>query len=193
MLRKLWFDLAYLRHPVWDTGVSPQELLDFIASHPPGKALDMGCGTGTNVITLAEHGWQVTGVDFSARAIRYARQKARQHQVKVDLRVDDVTKLKSMDSKFDLILDMGCFHSLPAGRRQAYITNVDRLLADSGTFLLYTFINDSPAVAGPGVTTADLQLISQNLRIVQRIDGSERGFRPSAWLTITRHLGTPDS
>jgi SAM-dependent methyltransferase len=193
MLRKLWFSLAYLSHPVWDTGVSPQELLDFIASHLSGRALDMGCGTGTNVITLAEHGWQVTGVDFSARAIRYARQKARQHQVMVDLRVDDVARLSAITDKFDLILDMGCFHSLPAGRRQAYITNVERLLADSGTFLLYTFISNAPNEAGPGVTPADLQLISQKLRIVQRMDGSERGFRPSAWLTITRRLRISDS
>jgi methylase of polypeptide subunit release factors len=73
MMRKLFFNLAYLQKPVWDTGISPPELLDFIANHNPGRALDLGCGTGTNSITLAKHGWEVTGVDFVKRAINLAR------------------------------------------------------------------------------------------------------------------------
>jgi methylase of polypeptide subunit release factors len=75
MLQKLWFNLAYYQKPVWDTGVSPQELLDFIASQVPGNALDLGCGTGTNVVTLAQSRWQVTGVDFAPRAIRIAKKR----------------------------------------------------------------------------------------------------------------------
>ncbi|HSB67251.1 MAG TPA: class I SAM-dependent methyltransferase [Anaerolineales bacterium] len=186
MLRKLFFILAYMRHPIWDTGVSPQELLDFITSHPPGKALDMGCGTGTNVITLAKHGWLVTGVDFTRGAIRVAKQKAQQHQVKVDLQVDDVTHLKNVTGKFDLILDMGCFHSLPEGKRQMYISNVERLLADEGTFLLYTFIQTKLDGIGAGVEEADLLYLDQNLHIVHRKNGTERGIRASAWLTIQK-------
>lgn len=42
--------------------------MEFIAGTPPGKALGFGCGTGTNAITLARHGWQVTGVDFAPKA-----------------------------------------------------------------------------------------------------------------------------
>jgi cyclopropane fatty-acyl-phospholipid synthase-like methyltransferase len=186
MLRKLFYNLAYLRHPVWDTGISPHELLDFIKTHTPGKALDMGCGTGTNAITLAKHGWQVTGVDFSRRAIQIATQKAQQHQVRVDLYVEDVSKLADITGPFDLILDIGCYHSLPAGDRQAYITNVERLLANHGTYLLYTFIRTSQEAVGPGASDTELQLIHQKLRIVERTDGTERGIRPSAWLTIQK-------
>ncbi|MFQ6101503.1 MAG: class I SAM-dependent methyltransferase [Anaerolineae bacterium] len=58
------FDLQYLlgRSP-WDTGVTPPEVVELIASgdFPPGRALDLGCGTGTNGITLARHGWEVVG------------------------------------------------------------------------------------------------------------------------------------
>src|SRR5689334_21905005 len=52
MLRRLSFNLWYFRNPPWDSGISPPELLEFIQTHPAGKAIDLGCGTGTNVITL---------------------------------------------------------------------------------------------------------------------------------------------
>jgi cyclopropane fatty-acyl-phospholipid synthase-like methyltransferase len=184
MLRKLFFNLAYLHHPVWDTGVSPQELLDFIDTHPAGRALDMGCGTGTNVVTLAKHGWKVTGVDFTPRAIRQAKQKARLSGVQVTLRRDDVTRLPGLSGEFDLILDMGCYHSLSEDSHRAYLDNIDRLLASDGTLLLYMFIKSLPAAPGPGVTEEGIEYIGQRLEIARRKDGTERGIRPSAWLTI---------
>ncbi len=72
MLRRLEFDLWYLFRPPWDSGISPPELFEFMAGHAPGRAIDLGCGTGTNVVTLATHGWQVIGLDFSPRAVRIA-------------------------------------------------------------------------------------------------------------------------
>ena len=186
MFRKLFFSLAYLRHPIWDSGISPPELLDFINTHPAGRALDMGCGTGTNLVTLAQHGWAVTGVDFTPRAIRKASQKARQNGVQARLLVDDVTQLRSLTGAFDLILDMGCYHSLAPDTRPAYIANVDRLLADHGTFLLYTFIGSGNGKSGPGSSEEEIRFIDQQLHIVERTDSTERGDRPSAWLTVQK-------
>jgi cyclopropane fatty-acyl-phospholipid synthase-like methyltransferase len=186
MLQKLFFNLAYLQKPVWDTGISPPELMDFISSHNPGRAVDMGCGTGTNVITLAKHGWEVIGVDFVRRAINIAKNNAEQYDVEAKFLVDDVTRLEKVSGKFDLVLDMGCYHSLPPATRQAYISKINDLLADSGTLLLYIFIKPNPDIVGPGVTDADIQYITQNLHLVGRKDGTERGIRPSAWLTLQK-------
>ncbi len=186
MFQKLFFNLAYLQKPVWDTGISPPELLDFISTHNPGRALDLGCGTGTNVITLSKQGWNVIGIDFVRRAINIARDNAEQYGVDAEFRVDDVTRLDAVSGPFDLILDMGCFHSLPPATRHAYILKVASLLADNGTFLLYLFVKPSPEVIGPGATEADIQFITQNLHLISRSDGTERGVRPSAWLTLEK-------
>lgn len=184
MIRKLLFNLWYFqRHPLpWDTGISPPELVDFIRQNPPGRALDLGCGTGTNVITLARHGWEANGVDFAWRAIRLARRKAREAGVQARFEVGDVTRLHKPPASFDLILDIGCFHSLSASGREAYLRQAASLLAPNGAFLLYAFIREGFSRSGSGLVEAELEEIASHMELVQRKDGSERGQRPSAWL-----------
>jgi cyclopropane fatty-acyl-phospholipid synthase-like methyltransferase len=188
MIKKLFFNLWYYRDPPWDTGISPPELLDFIKSHPPGRALDLGCGTGTNGITLAKNGWQVTGIDFAYRAIKKGRQKSRREGVRVNFRVGDVTRPPRFSSPFDLILDIGCFHSLTRDQQQRYASNLQRLLSGRGSFLLYSFISDG---TGMGVDELTLQMLTSNLRLIKRQDGLERGQRPSAWFTFVKKSEFP--
>ena len=186
MLRKLFFSMAYYKKPVWDTGTSPQELLYFIASHEPGKALDLGCGTGTNVITLAQAGWQVTGVDFAPRAIRIAKRKAQENGVDVELLLNDVTHLDAISDHFDLILDMGCFHSLLPKDHSKYIATVNRLLTPLGTYLLYVFFKNHGEALKPGVMESDINKLLHVFELVNRVDGTERGIRRSAWLSFQK-------
>ncbi len=184
-LRRLFFGLQYFRQPPWDTQKSPPELLEFIAQHPPGRALDLGCGTGTNVITLAQHGWQVTGVDFVGRAINKAREKTRRAGVSAEFLVADVTKLELISGKFDLILDIGCFHSLDEGEKLDYIANLSRLTGPGNYYLMYGFItvdNDS----GTGIQESDFRALEVNFVLSNRLNGTERGQRPSAWFTYQR-------
>ena len=48
----------------WDTGITPPEIVRVVQELAPGSALNLGCGTGTNVRYLLEHGWQADGIDF---------------------------------------------------------------------------------------------------------------------------------
>ncbi|MBM3144392.1 MAG: class I SAM-dependent methyltransferase [Chloroflexi bacterium] len=181
-LRRLFFDIWYVFDPPWDTNITPPELIEFISKHPPGRALDLGCGTGTNAITLAQHGWEVTGIDFASQAIRVARRKARRAAVNAHFLIQDITQLANLRQPFDLILDIGCFHNLKPRERRDYRGNLDRLLEPGGFFLLYAFCRADPASSGSGIVAEDLEEFSSRLELLWRQDGSERGVRPSAWL-----------
>lgn len=182
-LQRLHFSLRYFGNPPWDTGISPPELLEFTRTHPPGRALDLGCGTGTNVITLAQAGWSVTGVDFASRAIALARRKIRAANVQAKLRVGDATRLDGIEGPFDLALDIGCFHNVPD--RAAYLRELDRVLAPGGFWLVYAFVQAPASLDGPGTSfglgEADLELVRQFFGLLWRRDGSDHGSRPSAW------------
>ena len=56
----------------WDTGTPDPLLVEMIESRAiaPGRTLEVGCGTGTNAIFLAQHGFDVLGVDISASPSR---------------------------------------------------------------------------------------------------------------------------
>lgn len=182
IFKRLFYNLQYLGTPPWDTGKSPPELLDFIHSREPGRALDLGCGTGTNVITLAQQGWQVVGVDFISRPIQIARKKAQQAGVQAEFYVDDVTRLEGIEGPFDLILDMGCFHSLDDEGMVTYVQKVRSLLAPTGTFMLYGF-TARPHKLERGITPDEQRMIESHLQLIHFKPGTDRdeGKMHSAW------------
>jgi SAM-dependent methyltransferase len=186
MLRRLMFNVMYRAGtPRWDTNVTPPELVALVERLPAGRALDLGCGTGTNAIYLAERGWDVVGVDFVGKAIAAARRKAAAAGVKIDFRQGDVTRLESLEPPFDLAVDIGCFHGMQEDRRTAYATGLRRLLRPGGTYLLYAF---KPvrvfAAMTAGLTEEDvLACFADGFESVQ----IEQGTRPpSAWYTFVR-------
>lgn len=142
---RFFFWLAYVRgFTPWDSGVPPPELIEVIEGArklPVGRALDLGCGTGTTPVYMASKGWDVTGVDFVPRAIRRARARAEASGVSVAFLIGDVTQLHKLpiEPGFDLLFDQGCLHSLPEGAQPAYAREVTRMARSGATFLLYAF------------------------------------------------------
>jgi SAM-dependent methyltransferase len=141
----IFFRLAYrFGAKPWDSGVPPPELVEVVDGArqlPLGRALDVGCGTGTTTIYMASKGWDATGVDFVPRAIRSARAKAAAARLSVSFLVGDVTRLQELavEPGFDLLLDQGCFHSLPEAGQPAYAKEVTRMARPGATYLLYAF------------------------------------------------------
>jgi SAM-dependent methyltransferase len=97
-----------------------------------GRALDVGCGLGTEAGHLASAGWQVAGVDLSEVAL--ARAAAEHHDVAF-LRAD-VRWLPFADHCLDAALDRGCFHCLAPGDRPQYAAELRRVLRPGGRLLL---------------------------------------------------------
>ena len=195
-IKRLFFQVWYLRKPPWDTNQTPPELYAYMVANPAGRVLDLGCGTGTNVIKLAEHGWQVTGVDFVPKAIRAARKKAKQAGVDVDLMVGDVTRLDPIQGPFDLILDIGCYHSLDPSGMRAYREQVRRLLAPGGNYLIYLFFKTEEkrsVLKGSNASEADLTPFLEFMDLVKRENGAERGIFRSAWIMYRKKKSTEDS
>jgi SAM-dependent methyltransferase len=181
----------YFGQPPWDTGVSPPELFDFIKNNPPGRAIDIGCGTGTNVITLARAGWRVTGVDFAPRAIKIARQKLKRSRMQADVLVADATNLNGIAGPFDLALDLGCFHGISKEGRAKYLDQLDHILAPNGFWLLYAFLSPGTPRSGHGLDEADINRIAAPLTLVSRRDGFDKRERQSAWFLFQKILPAP--
>ncbi len=185
MLRRLAFELRYrFGRPRWDTRIAPPELVAYVADPAtrPGRALDLGCGTGTNVLYLARHGWDAVGIDFVPRAIAIARRRARDEGLAERARfvVADVTGLPDLGAPFDLALDMGCLHNVPRERRADYARGLVARLAPGGAYLLYAFCPPDRS----GLAREDVErLFAPSLRLVSFVEGTGR---PSAWYGFER-------
>ncbi|MGL6234182.1 MAG: class I SAM-dependent methyltransferase [Segniliparus sp.] len=144
----------------WDGHLRPDRLTSLVeggSALPPGRALDVGCGTGDAAIYLAQHGWRVTGVDFTPKALEKARRKAAAAGADVDFVRSDVAELREagLTPGFDLVLDFGLLHGTDDETRAGYAREVTALAAPGGTLLLVGFL---PGEGGPvrGIGQAEL-------------------------------------
>ncbi len=181
------YDLMYrLGKPVWDTGTTPSEVVEAIEREPtPGRALDLGCGTGTHSIYLAQHGWSVVGIDFSPKAIASASEKAKQAGVHIEFRVADVTRLEHLSGEFDFALDVGCFHGLDIARRARYVEQLSRLMRPRGKFMLWAL--DRPALFEDyGILPEAVQRLLVSHFLMSHSEHGEHRGRPTTWYWFTR-------
>ncbi len=136
-LMRRW-DTPYQRErtPGWDTGRVAPELKKLVEqdSTKTGRAVVLGCGTGTNAIYLASKGFDVTGVDVAPTALIHAERKAREAGVKVRWVVADVLALPEM-GPVDLIFDRGCYHHVRKYNAAGYVKSI-RGISRPGTRLL---------------------------------------------------------
>ena len=130
----------YFRAP-WDGGGPRSELVELVERGriPPCRAIDLGSGTGWNVIFLAQHGFEATGVDFAPGAIELGRSRARAAGVAATFVEDDLTNLRHVTGPFDLLVDYGTFDDLPPKGRDLYVQNILPLTHPGTLFLFFCF------------------------------------------------------
>ena len=110
-------------------------LAEICRRRPPGRALDIGCGAGTDSVFLARQGWDVTSLDFMPKALEYTTARAREAGVTVRPVEADITEWQ-VPGAFDLVLDHGLLHNMDPVRYPAYRTRVLAALAEEGDFVL---------------------------------------------------------
>ncbi len=138
---KWFYEILYgrLRAP-WDIGAR-KELVELVECGriKPCRAIDLGSGTASNCIFLAQRGFDVTGVDFAASAIELGRKRARAANVNVNFIVDDLTNLQHTRGTFDLLVDYGTLDDLTPANRDLYLQNVLPHTHPKSQFVLYCF------------------------------------------------------
>ena len=138
-LDRILYRLTYrLGTPRWDTGVPQPELEELVRGRAPGRALDLGCGTGADAVYLAGHGWDAVGIDFAPEAIAAANKKAADAGVSAAFVHGDASRLADagVQGPFDLLLDIGCYHTIAASRRDAYVAGAAAAARPGADFYL---------------------------------------------------------
>lgn len=141
----------------WDTGRPSSELKRVVQEHliRPCRALEIGCGTGTNCVWLAEQGFEVVGIDVAPLAIERAEQRARAAGVPSRFVVADALNLLDFDEPFGFFFDRGCYHAVRRAAPHEYAPAVARKLAPGGRGLILAGNAREPHVPGPPVVTEE--------------------------------------
>ena len=139
----------------------------------PGRSLDVGCGTGTNATYLARNGFEAHGLDISKVAIRKAIAKARDLGVRCDFRVMDFLNIEAISKlpiTFDVILDLGCFHSLSNQERLKYRESLGYVSKRGTIYLLWCFLRGSRWSFGPpGVDEDEAEkILSRQFQLIEK-------------------------
>lgn len=115
------------------------------------KALELGSGPGRNAIFLAEQGCSIDAVDVSEQSIEWAKERTKEHGVKVNYIHGNIFKLEVEEGAYDLVYDSGCFHHISPHRRLDYINLVKRALKPGGYFAITCFVQEGE-LGGSGMS-----------------------------------------
>lgn len=180
----------------WDTGQPEPLLVEFVTSGgvTPARTLEIGSGTGTNAIWLAERGFDVLGVDISPLAVEKAQAKLAGRPLNCRFATLDFLAAPPPAGPFEFIFDRGCFHVFDEpGDRQRFAAQVSAALAPGGLWLSFVGSTEGPPrdVGPPRRTARDIALaIEPALEIVELRSASFREDA-KAWFCLSRRRTLP--
>lgn len=198
LLEKWDSDYRGTKPPAWDIGRPADELQKLVREGTIRKcrAVDLGCGSGTDAIFLASKGFDVTGVDVSPAALGLAAEKARKAGVSVRWILADVTAPPNI-GPFDFIYDRGCYHNVRDQNLEAYIETLRRFSHDGTKLLVLSARRDAQSPAGSsGVTEEELRFdFSSFLRVEWLreivLESNEAGVHAPGWSALMQRDATP--
>jgi methyl halide transferase len=181
----------------WDTGQPEPLLVEFVTSGgiAPGRTLEIGAGTGTNAIWLAERGFNVLGVDVSSLAVEKARAKMEDRDLRCRFATLDFLAAPPPDGPFQFIFDRGCFHVFDEPEERArFAAHVAATLAPGGSWLSLIGSTEGPSrdVGPPRRSACEVtRAIEPALEIVEVRSVEFHGNGAKAWFCLSRQRTIP--
>lgn len=136
----------------WEIHRPDYNLINTVERTPiaPGRALDIGCGTGNNTIWLQQQGFAAIGIDRTELAITRAREKAAAAGADCPFQVLDFLADDIPGTPFDFAFDRGCFHHFfEYDQLDEFAEKVATILVSDGLWLTLTGSADETR-PGPG-------------------------------------------
>lgn len=134
-------------------------LIGEVSDLTPGRALDAGCGHGSETIWLAASGWQVTAVDFSVTALEQGRTTAESLGADVAERIEwvegDLGTWVPSPQQFDLV---SCLYVHVAGSVAEMVQRLGSGVAPGGTLFLVGHLPLDPATGEPTPAAGQTQV-----------------------------------
>jgi SAM-dependent methyltransferase len=181
----------------WDTGQPEPLLIEFVTSGgiAPAPTLEIGAGTGTNAIWLAERGFDVLGIDLSPLAVERARAKMKERALRCRFAALDFLAAPPPGGPFQFVFDRGCFHVFDEpDERQRFAANVAAALAPGGLWLSMIGSSEGPRrdVGPPRRSACEVMLaIEPVLEIVELRSTEFRDHGAKAWFCLSRRRMVP--
>jgi SAM-dependent methyltransferase len=197
MPHRLWNESYASGELPWDTGQPEPVLVEFVTSGAvtPGRALEIGAGTGTNAIWMAERGFDVLGVDVSPLAVERARAKMEGRALRCRFSAWDILAAPPPEGPFHFVFDRGCFHVFDeAGEREEFAAHVAAALAPGGLWLSLIGSTEGPAreVGPPRRSAREVALaIEPALEIVELRSAEFHSRGAKAWFCLSRRRPMP--
>ena len=144
--------------PIWDSDRPTSELKRVVAGDriAPCRALELGCGTGSNAVWLSRQGFDVTAIDVSPRAVERAVRRAADAGVAVRFLAGDLRDADRLGGPYDFFVDCGCYGAVQLGDRAGYFDAVARLTRPGARGLVLTGNDHEPEDAeGPPVLSGE--------------------------------------
>lgn len=199
-----WAERYETKNTPWDSGRPSEELKRVLAEHSirPSDALEIGCGTGTNAVYLAQRGFAVTAVDVVPLALEQAKARAQRAGAKVDFSVGDVLAPLDLGRTFPFVFERGVYHHARQVGLDRFLATLERVTGPGSLYLVLAGNANDPADPDQGPPRVKAEELCAELgrlfEVVQlrefRFDGvviEGQEVRPLGWSGVLRRKGKP--
>ena len=129
------------------------DVVSFVFRHRPARpaaeisVLEVGCGSGPNLMFLAAEGFRTFGVDASDAAIAVAKERLAEKGLAAEAAVGDFTALPFAGQSMDLVIDRAALTHADQASIVKAVAEIRRVLKPGGKFLFTPFADSHAGFA----------------------------------------------